>query len=46
MLGDLQGKGWLGMLQEEMSDGSGEGAAPLLAPADPALGLDSATEHR
>ena len=46
MLRDLQGKGWLVMLQEEMSDADEEGAAPLLAPADPALGLDSAMRHR
>lgn len=43
MLEDLQGKGCLVMLQEEMSDAGGEGAAPLLAPADPAPG--SATKH-
>lgn len=33
------------MLLEEMSDAGGEGAAPLLAPAGPVLGLDSAMEH-
>lgn len=34
------------MLQEEMSDAGGEEAAPFLTPADPMLGLDSATKHR